>query len=333
MSSRARITCLWIAGIAIFFTLAIIDLFTGSANLSGRDICDALLAGPAADGNSALTIIWKIRLPRILTAVIAGSGLAICGTQMQALFRNPLADPHILGISAGAGTGAAIASAVAGFTTGSAIGMTAAAATGALIMSMIILGISSRVRSSSVLLITGVMAGFVMSALTSMIEYQASESQLKMYWNWAAGSFSGNTWSGIGTMACCLVTGSMLAAVVGKGLSAMLFGEEYAESAGVRTGRTRALSMLSCCLITGSVTAFCGPIGFIGIVAPHIVRAFSGKSSMQTVLPLSLICGAILSLAGDILSMIWSTPLPAGSTIAFLGIPVIFLILRNKRIL
>lgn len=134
-------------------------------------------------------------------------------------------------------------------------------------------------------------------------------------------------------MACCLVTGSMLAAVVGKGLSAMLFGEEYAESAGVRTGRTRAVSMLSCCLITGSVTAFCGPIGFIGIVAPHIVRAFSGKSSMQTVLPLSLLCGAILSLAGDILSMIWSTPLPAGSTIAFLGIPVIFLILRNKRIL
>ena len=178
MSSRARIICLWIAGIAVFLSL------TGSANLSGRDIYDILLAGPAADGNPALTIIWQIRLPRILTAVIAGSGLAMCGAQMQALFRNPLADPHILGISAGAGTGAAIASAAAGFTTGSAIGMTAAAATGALIMSMIILGISSRVRSSSVLLITGVMAGFVMSALTSMIEYQASESQLKMYWNW-----------------------------------------------------------------------------------------------------------------------------------------------------
>lgn len=117
MSSRARIICLWIAGIAVFLSLAIIDLFTGSANLSGRDIYDVLLAGPAADGNPALTIIWQIRLPRILTAVIAGSGLAMCGAQMQALFRNPLADPHILGISAGAGPGAAIASAVAGFTT------------------------------------------------------------------------------------------------------------------------------------------------------------------------------------------------------------------------
>ena len=334
MSNKRRHPAAW--ALTLLILLIVLDLFTGSADIGIRDMLHALTGG--IDGISSV-ILLRLRLPRIVTAVIAGSALAISGAQMQAIFRNPLADPHILGISAGAGTGVAALTLMAGilphsgWLASSGIGITLAAALGAGCISMVIMWIATRVRQASALLITGVMIGFVMSALTSIMEYQADESRLKAFWSWSAGSFSGNSWNEAAIMASTLVIGIVIAISRSKALSVLLFGDDYAAAAGVNAKRTRSMSMLGCCIMTGTVTAFCGPIGFVGIVAPHAARLLSGRSSMQTVLPMSLLTGASISVAGDFLSQLPDSPLPVGSTIAIIGIPFIFMMLYNSSVL
>lgn len=331
MTRRGRLTAAYISGAAALVILALADLCCGSVHIPLNELAVALGGGgdPLNSG-----IVTLIRLPRILSAAAAGACLGLSGAQMQALFRNPLADPHILGLSAGAGTGAALyslAGGVSGFAAGAALGITASAALGALFSAGIIAAVSAGIRRSSTLLLAGVMLGFIMGAITSIIEYQADETSVKIYWNWAAGSFSGNTWAGVTTMAAALAAGAASAMINHKGLTALLFGEKFALSGGLNVNRIRTVSILSCCIMTGAATAFCGPIGFAGIVAPHVARWTGGRSALRDVLPLSLIYGAVICLAGDILSQIWSYPLPVGSTIAILGIPVIFFLILRFR--
>ncbi|MGM9765655.1 MAG: FecCD family ABC transporter permease [Candidatus Cryptobacteroides sp.] len=331
MTRRGRLTVAYLSGAAALAVLALADLCCGSIHISLNDLASVLTGG----GNPLNSdIVTLIRLPRILSAAIAGACLALSGAQMQALFRNPLADPHILGLSAGAGTGAALyslAGGVSGIAAGVELGITTSAALGALFSAGIIAAISAGIRRSSSLLLAGVMLGFIMGAITSIIEYQADETSVKIYWNWAAGSFSGNTWTGVSTMAVALTAGAAAAMLNHKGLTALLFGEDFAISSGQNVNKTRTVSILSCCILTGAATAFCGPVGFVGIIAPHITRWVSGRSAMRETLPLSLLYGASVCLAGDILSQLWSSPLPVGSTIAILGIPVIFYLIFRFR--
>jgi iron complex transport system permease protein len=278
-------------------------------------------------------VLWKLRVPRVMTALLAGGALALSGAQMQAVFRNPLADPHIMGVSGGAGLGAAIATMALGVSSSYFTGFTVALAAflGAFVAAALVVAVSTRFRSTTTLLVFGVMLGFIFSALSSVLQYTAGEESLKLFYSWMAGSFSGSRYMEVVLMAGALAIGLVLSIVNGKGLDLILFGEEYTTLSGASTRRILILSMLSACLMTGTVTAFCGPLGFVGIVAPHIARRITGSSAHQQVLPWSLATGATLALAADILANLWPIPLPVGSTLALIGIPlVLILLLRNQ---
>lgn len=297
--------------------------------LLGLDLC----IGGGSFSLATGAILWKLRVPRALTAVIAGGALAASGAQMQAVFRNPLADPHIMGVSGGAGLGAAIATMALGTSAVFFTGFTVAVAAflGAAVAAFLVVAVSARFRSVTTLLVFGVMLGFIFSALSSVLQYTAGEESLKLFYSWMAGSFSGCRYVEVALMAVALLLGLVLAFANGKGLDIILFGEEYATLSGASTRRILILSMLSCCLMTGTVTAFCGPLGFVGIVAPHLARRITGSSVHRQVLPCSLATGATLALAADILANIWPIPLPVGSTLALIGIPLILtLLLRQK---
>lgn len=296
--------------------------------LAGLD----LLAGGGSISIPDSLILLKLRLPRLLTALIAGAALALSGAQLQAVFRNPLADPHIMGVSAGAGLGAASAVVLLGAVPALFYGMslTAAAFAGAVIVSALVMLISRRVESAPVLLISGVMIGFVLSAASSVLQYSAGEEGLRVFYSWLAGRFEGNTAAAIGIMAGALAFGLVLAVVNHKGLDIILFGDDYAALAGTSVRRVRLLSLASACIATGAVTAFCGPIGFVGIVAPHLARALTGTSVHKVILPVSLLTGGIIAVTADFLSRVFPVPLPAGSTMAFIGIPfILYILLRH----
>ncbi len=310
--------------------LALLDLLLGGRTLSFREALAALSGGgsPAAG-----QILWHIRAPRMLAAILAGAGLALSGAQLQAVFRNPLADPHIMGVSAGAGTAAALATLLGGGTLlgnfAAGLPVAIAAFLGAVAATAVIVAVAAR-HSGATLLLFGVMLGFVFSALTSVLAYLASEERLKLFYSWSAGSFSGLSGSGLLLVALALAAAFLLALLNGKGLDILLFGDDYAAATGAPAGRIRTLALLSCCLVTGAVTAFCGPLGFVGIAAPHIVRWLTGSSVHRRVLPASLLTGAILCLAADLLSQCFPVPLPAGSTLALLGIPILLIILKTR---
>ncbi len=284
-----------------------------------------LCCGGTGFGLPDNVIFMKLRLPRMLTAILAGASLALAGLQMQGIFRNPLADPHIMGVSAGAGTGAAVATLLIGTSLPAALsGLTvvSAAFVGALITSALVLLVSSRLHSAATLLIFGVMLGFVFSAITSILEYSANAESLKV--------FLGNGYDGIIIISIALLAGLVLALLNHRGLDVALFGDEYAALAGANPSRIRNISMIGSCLMAGAVTAFCGPIGFVGIVAPHISRSLTGSSVHLRTIPATLLVGAGLSLVADIFSQVFPLPLPVGSTMAIIGIPIILYILLLK---
>ena len=314
MKSRSKIFLL----AAATLLLAGADLLTGGAGLSGMDA----------------SIFMKLRLPRMLTAVLAGAGLSLAGLQMQSIFRNPLADPHIMGVSAGAGTGAAVATLLIGASLPAALSgltMAAAAFLGALLTSTLVVAVASKVQSSTTLLIFGVMLGFIFSAVTSILEYSASAESLKVFYSWSAGSLTGSRPGEVAVIGGALAIGTLLTYINNKGLDIALFGDEYASLAGADMRRIRNISMTGSCLMAGAVTAFCGPLGFVGIVAPHIARGILRTSVHASVIPAAMLTGAGLTLAADIISNIFPAPLPVGSTMALIGIPIILAILMKRR--
>ena len=325
MSGKARQSVFFGAGTMVLALLTLLDI-----------CCGDIPMGVLREQGLMHEILTQLRIPRAVTAILSGAALSAAGAQMQAIFRNPLADPHVMGVSAGAGTGAAIATiALAGMSgtmVPGSLGIAAAAFAGAAAASAIIVAISSRVRSGNTLLLAGVMLGFIFSAVTSIIEYSASEESLKIFYSWSAGSFAGNRPVEIMILGVLFLIGTILAILNGKGLDLILFGEDWSELSGAPVRRVRLVSMASCCIVTGAATAFCGPIGFVGIVAPHAARWLSGTSVHRITIPGSILCGAILAVLSDILSTGLGAPLPAGSTMALIGIPAImFILIKDSR--
>lgn len=305
---KAKKGVIWAAGIVTLAILAVSDL---------------LIHGPAADAS----ILWMLRLPRIITAIAAGGALALSGAQMQSILGNPLADPHIMGISAGAVLGAAIAT-MSGWASG--LPIASAAFAGALITSMIILTASRRLAGAGTLLIFGVMLGFIANAIVSIIQFSTDAESLKIFYSWSAGSFSTTGWNDIAIILISISAGYSMATYNKKGLDIILFGDEFATMAGADVRRIRLLSIIGCSLMTGAVTAFCGPLGFVGIVAPHIARALFRTSSHSTVLPASLLTGAVTGIGADLIAQIPGSPVPVSSTMAIIGVPVIIYIMVKK---
>ena len=314
---RRRSTYIWCGGILLLVLLAACDLACG--------------------GEAGAQVLLHLRTPRVATALLAGAALALAGGQMQSVLRNPLADPHIMGVSSGAALGAAAATMLAGRTQGMlnevlhGFTITGAAFLGAILTSMIILSVSKRFRSASALLIFGVMLGYMVNAIVSILQFSSDAESLKMFYSWSAGSFSNSGWNEVCIMAAVLVVGFIMAVRNTKGLDIILFGDEFATMAGAHVHKIRLSAIICCCLLTAATTSFCGPIGFVGIVAPHIARGLFKTSAHRTIIPASLLTGAITALAADLLSRAAHSPLPIASTMAIVGVPVIIYILLNGK--
>ena len=294
-----------------------------------------LLAGAdmLCGGQAAAMVMLHLRIPRVLTALLAGASLALAGGQMQSVLRNPLADPYIMGVSAGAALGAALAT-MSGFRLSPALqGLTIAAAafTGAIAAAGIILAASRRFRTAATLLIFGVMLGFIVNASVSVLQFNSDSESLKMFYSWSAGSFSNTGWSEICIMTAVLALGIMLAVRNSKGLDIVLFGDEFAEMSGAPVRKIRLRALLSCSLLAATVTAFCGPLGFVGIVAPHIARGVFRTSVHRTIIPASLLTGAVTAVTADIISQASPSVLPVASTMAIVGVPIIIYILIKGK--
>lgn len=306
-------TYLWIIGLITMVLLAGADMLCG--------------------GQAAAMVMLHLRAPRVLTALLAGASLALAGGQMQSVLRNPLADPHIMGVSAGAALGAALAT-MSGFSLSPALqGLTVAAAAfaGAIAAAGIILAASRRFKTAATLLIFGVMLGFIVNALVSALQFSSDSESLKMFYSWSAGSFSNTGWSEICIMTTVLATGIMLAVKNYKGLDIVLFGDEFAQMSGAPVSKIRHRALLSCSLLAATVTAFCGPLGFVGIVAPHMARGIFRTSAHRTILPASLLTGAVTAVTADLISQASPNVLPVASTMAIVGVPIIIYILIKGK--
>lgn len=308
---RRSIFIFCIAGLIILAALTAADLLCGAA---------------AADAE----VIRLLRLPRAVTAILAGAALALAGSQMQSILRNPLADPHIMGVSSGAALGAALATMLDGSGAASGLTVAGAAFAGAAAAAALIMAMSKRFRSSETLLIFGVMLGFIVNAIVAILQFSTDGESLRTFYSWSAGSFSTSTWPQIGIMAGAVVIGSGIASASHKGLDIILFGDSFAEMAGADINGIRIRAMLSSCILTAAITSFCGPLGFVGIVAPHITRGILGTSAHIKILPASMLTGAVISIGADLISQLAPSPLPTASTMAIIGIPIILYILIKR---
>lgn len=287
-------------------------------------------------------IIFSYRIPKAITALLAGAALSICGLQMQTLFKNPLADPFILGISSGAGLGVAIF--IMGFSafgisvSGSLlanIGIVTAAWLGAFGVTLLILLVSQRLRDNISLLIFGIMIGSVTAAIISLIQYFSSSTELKVFVMWTMGSFSGLSASQIYIMFLLVLAGFALSIYNIKDLNALLLGEAYAKSLGVNLENTRRRILIATTLLAGSITAFCGPIGFIGIAVPHIARMIFKNANHRILLPATALLGAALMIFADTVSQLpgQAQILPINTVSALIGVPVILYIILKSKII
>lgn len=300
------------------------DLLVGSVSVAPADIWAALTGG---DCDPAIRdIILRIRLLKAVTALLAGAALAASGLQMQTLFRNPLAGPYVLGISSGASLGVALV-VLAGV--GSSIGIAGAAWLGAAVVLLVIAAVGHRIKDIMVILILGMMFSSGVSAVVQILQYLSKEEALKAFVIWTMGSLGDVTVPQLAILLPSVIVGLLLAVWTIKPLNLLLFGEEYAVTMGLNIRRSRGLLFLSTTLLAGTVTAFCGPIGFIGLAMPHVARMLFREADHRVLLPGTLLSGAAVLLLCDIVSKMFT--LPVNAITALLGIPiVVWVVLRNK---
>ncbi len=328
---------LLLAGL-VMLALAVTDIFTGTTRISIAEITGAFFR--PGDGGQVATVLYRFRLPRTLTAILAGMALSVSGLLMQTTFRNPLAGPYVLGISAGASLGVAVL--VLGFSSffifnagnllaGSSIALAAIA--GAIGVLLLIMAVSIKVQDIMTILILGIMFGSAVTAVVAILQYFGSESMLKVFIVWTMGSLANVSGIQLWILTLLVLAGLLLTALLVKELNILLQGEDYARSLGMRIRRTRLLIFLATGILAGAVTAYCGPIGFVGIVVPHIVRVMLHTSNIRRVLPATVLTGASLLLLGDILSHVPGRQfvLPINSVTAILGIPVIIWMILQRR--
>jgi iron complex transport system permease protein len=326
--------------LAIFFFM--VDILLGSVSIPFTEVVRIIFYGES-DNTAWLFIIEKIRFPKAVTAVLVGCGLSVSGLQMQTLFRNPLAGPSELGITAGAGLGVAAVMLTTGSTTsiyairqlgisGSWLIILMASLGSALVLSLILL-IAGRIRDNVILLIVGVMIGTITVSMISVWQYFSQPEQLQEYIMWTFGSLGGVVQQHLYVLSGVVALGLMLAFISSKALNALLLGENYARSMGLTVSRIRLLIMASTSLLTGSITAFCGPIGFIGIAIPHITRSLLGTSDHRILTPATCLVGTVLMLVCDIIAQMPGTQvnLPINVVTSLLGAPVVIWIIISRN--
>lgn len=330
---RARKTILFVLLALLVALLFAIDLTVGSVHIPLADVCRALTGGECSP--AIAKIVVDIRLIKALVALVAGSALSVSGLQMQTLFRNPLAGPYVLGISSGASLGAALfmlGAPLFGLSASVAsMGIAGAAWAGSAAVLFVIAVVGHRIKDIMVILILGMMFSSGVSAVVQILQYLSNEEALKAFVVWTMGALGDVTSSQLYILLPAEVIGLMLAVITIKPLNILLFGEEYAVTMGLNLRRTRGLLFFSTTLLAGTVTAFCGPIGFIGLAMPHVTRIIFADSDHRILLPGTVLTGAAVMLLCDIISK--TLTLPVNAITSLLGIPiVVWIVLRNKSI-
>lgn len=316
-----------VLGVAVAAT-AVIDLCVGSVSLPVRDVLASLTGGEADE--TTRRIVVDMRLSKAVMAILTGMALSVSGLQMQTLFRNPLAGPYVLGISSGASLAVALFILGAGSSGALAsFGIAGAAWLGAGGVLLIMLVASRRLKDIMVVLVLGIMVSAGVSAIVQILQYVSADESLKSFVVWTMGSLGNVTSSQMPVAIAAVAVGMVLAVAAMKPLNMLLAGEEYALTMGLNLNRARLLLFASTTLLAGTVTAFCGPIGFIGLAVPHIVRMIFSTADHRVLLPGVALCGALIMLLCDIVSK--TLTLPVNSVTALVGIPVIiWIVLKNR---
>lgn len=340
-TSSINPSLLWLIGLSlVLIGVFVLSLAVGSVSIPLDQIVSVLLGGEAEKA-SWTNIILKFRLPKALTALLAGAALSVSGLMMQTLFRNPLAGPYILGISSGASLGVALVvlstgaigtGMIAGMGFSSDLTLAGAAAVGAMLTMGIMLLVANRLRSTATLLILGLMVGYLTSAAVSLLLYFALPERIQAYLSWTFGSFNSVTWSQMQILAPVVVCGLLLASGLAKSLNALLLGESYARSMGLHITRTRMMIVIVASILAGTVTAFCGPIGFVGVAVPHLCRGLLNTSDHHLLLPASIIMGGVVALVAALLAEVpgANIVLPLNAITAVIGAPVVIsVVLRH----
>lgn len=336
---RGKATIRWTLLTVSLLLLFALDLSLGSVRIPIKDIASILLTGESANPVWG-GIVWDFRLTRGLTAALAGSALAVAGLQMQTLFRNALAGPDVLGLSSGASLAVALifmspAAGIPIFSQPHPLLVSMSAALGCALVLFIMLLVARKIQDNVSLLIVGLMVGAATSSIVSVLQYLSKAEEMQVYILWTFGSLGGLNWQEIQILAVALLVGALFAFFQIKSLNAWLLGDHYAQSLGVRLQRARILIILSASLLTGAVTAFCGPIAFVGLAVPHLTRLVINTNDHKTLVPAVLIGGATLLLFCDIVSQLPGSTyvLPVNALTALIGAPVVvWIILKNKKL-
>lgn len=339
---RFRKVRLYIILTSLLAVLFLLNLTTGSVSIAPGQVI-AILMGEEAQRPSWEKIVWLFRLPKALAAMLAGSGLAMSGLLMQNLFRNPLAGPSVLGISAGASLGVALVvlSAASGgaaprFIEGLGLsgkaGLIVSSALGAWLVLFAILALARKVQNVMTLLIVGILCGFAVNAVVSVLIHFSVAERIQAYVAWTFGSFAAVTWNDLALFAPVVVAALTACQLIRKPLNGLLLGENYAKSMGLRIKPVRYAVIGITAVLTGTITAFCGPVAFIGVAVPHLARVVVNSSDHAALLPATALLGALIALAADLLAQLPGSHavLPLNAVTALIGSPVIVWLILSR---
>lgn len=336
MKRNVCIILLLVAGIIVLFATSLI---VGSVRIPLADVCD-ILFDKFEGKESWKYIVMENRLPQALTAMLCGASLAVCGLMLQTAFRNPLAGPDVFGISSGAGLGVAIVMLFLGgsvsttlFTVSGFLAILTSAFIGAIVVTMIILFLSTMVRNSVLLLIVGLMVGYVSSSAVALLNFFASEEGVKSYMVWGMGNFGGVSMNHMQLFALLCLVGIIASIFLIKPLNIMLLGTQYAESLGINIRQIRNLLLVTVGLLTAVTTAFCGPISFIGLAIPHISRLLFRTDNHQILLPGTVLTGAVIALFCNLVCYLPGELgiIPLNAVTPLIGAPVIIYVIIKRR--
>lgn len=336
MKRNVCIILLLVAGIIMLFAM---NLIVGSVRIPLADVCD-ILFDKFEGKESWKYIVMENRLPQALTAMLCGASLAVCGLMLQTAFRNPLAGPDVFGISSGAGLGVAIVMLFLGgsvsttlFTVSGFLAILTSAFIGAIVVTMIILFLSTMVRNSVLLLIVGLMVGYVSSSAVALLNFFASEEGVKSYMVWGMGNFGGVSMDHMLLFALLCLVGIIASIFLIKPLNIMLLGTQYAESLGINIRQIRNLLLVTVGLLTAVTTAFCGPISFIGLAIPHISRLLFRTDNHRTLLPGTVLTGAVIALFCNLVCYLPGELgiIPLNAVTPLIGAPVIIYVIIKRR--
>ena len=324
--------------IALLIICFFVNISLGSVSIPAKEILQSLFGD--IDNESWQYIIQNYRLPKAFTAILVGSGLGISGLMMQTLFRNPLAGPFVLGISSGASLGVALVILGSGFFGGvfatlliSKWSVVIAASLGSFLVLLAVLLVSSRVRDTMAILIIGLMFGSITAAVVSVLSYFSSAEQLQQYIFWGFGSLGNLSWNELLIFFVIYCVGIILSTASIKGLNTLLLGENYAKSLGLNLKQSRLVIIIATSLLAGTITAFAGPIAFIGLAIPHLTRQIFNTSNHKTLLPAVFLFGAIVMLICDSIAQVPNSDytLPINAITSLVGAPVVIWLLVRKR--